>query len=436
MNMGESVVAREAYTADHTGMSFMLSIVPTVKSVFPSMAGTLGGARVTIMGNGFSNKASAVNVEIAGTPCRVLSATIEQIVCQVAEHAPTTASGRMRDQHIGERGIRMRLWYRQGRAPLEDVRAGRLPPPNVSQDVAGFYEAPEDVMYATSTDVGPAGMFEGYFRAPVASNYTFLTASDDWAELWLGRNASSLSRRIQFTSWSQHRDWTLNWEYSGGRYDTYNSIRLHLARTSAPVWLNKGDFIYTRALYTSAVGGDHFSLAVKMHASDVGRKHTPHGVDEKQVRTDICVRVCAFMCHICPHAYIYTHTQKYILVCTVALLLCCHPIETIRFKTRVMQATNHCRTKRYCNTACNYKIKAGSSFVFDSHAADIHQHFVTCPGSAHVVTRTLGSGCLAEGDIHDVHRWQSVPAYPRKRECSRSGGFAEGAAERLFRCDR
>ncbi len=286
--MGESAVAREAYTADHTGASFMISHIPVVKSVTPTRAGTLGGTVLTITGDGFSKNASVVHVDVAGRTCRVHSATIEQIVCELEPYVPARSPSQD-DQVIGDRGINMRLWYKQGRASFDSVRAGRVPPPNVSGTISAFYEAPQDILYASGADVGPAGIFEGYFRAPVASQYTFLLASDDFSELWVGRNASSLTNIISFRSWTQHRDYTMNWEYSGGRYDPYYSMQYHRTRSSQPLWLNKGEFIFTRTQYSSSVGGDHCSLAVKIHTSSVGRKHTPHAVDEKQVGSLVLV---------------------------------------------------------------------------------------------------------------------------------------------------
>ncbi len=96
MNMGESVVGnsrasdfadhagRGGLPTDHRGESFMLQHVPTVADYWPRSAGLLGGARITIVGDGFSSNASAVRVEVSRTPCAVETSSLQQIVCVLA----------------------------------------------------------------------------------------------------------------------------------------------------------------------------------------------------------------------------------------------------------------------------------------------------------------------------------------------------------------
>jgi hypothetical protein len=97
MNMGESVVgnSRTSDFADHTGAgglpidhrgeSFMLQHVTTVTDYWPKSAGLLGGARITIVGDGFSSNASAVRVEVSRTPCVVETCSLQQIVCVLTQ---------------------------------------------------------------------------------------------------------------------------------------------------------------------------------------------------------------------------------------------------------------------------------------------------------------------------------------------------------------
>jgi hypothetical protein len=83
MNMGESHVAREAYTYDHRGTAFMLQHVAVVSAFRPNATGLLGGARLTVFGDGFSPDAAAMRVEVAGGPCPILSTSPTQLVCQL-----------------------------------------------------------------------------------------------------------------------------------------------------------------------------------------------------------------------------------------------------------------------------------------------------------------------------------------------------------------
>jgi hypothetical protein len=284
MNMGESVVSRDAYTADHSGASYMLSVIPLVKSLSPTAAGTLGGALLTIQGEGFSSNTSAVSVEVAGTPCAVVSSSVGKIVCELKPFVPA-ASSTQNDQLLGERGISMRIWYEKGQSSNWDQVCERngWPAPNISETRTAFYEAPVNILSSTRASEGPVGVFEGYFRAPVASKYTFILASDDSSELWLGRNPASLTRRAHKEHHSEPRDWHMRWERWWSRYDPHDAMRHDKLRSVGPLWLDKGESIYTRGMYKSEQWGDHFSLAVKMHNSPVGRKHNPHAVDDKQV---------------------------------------------------------------------------------------------------------------------------------------------------------
>lgn len=133
-----------------------------------------------------------------------------------------------------------------------------------------------------SFSTGPAGAFRGYFRAPVTSNYSFILASDDSSQLWVGQNESSAMLAIDFKSWVNHREYGLDWEWSGSQYTPQTRVDLYASRVSKKYFLKKGEFLYLSAIYISGLGGDSFSLATKMHATSTGRKDSPHAVDEKQ----------------------------------------------------------------------------------------------------------------------------------------------------------
>jgi len=51
---------------------------------------------------------------------------------------------------------------------------------------------------------------------------------------------------------------------------------------SRPIFIKEGEHQFLHAVYTSQKGGDHFSLAAKMHNTTVNRKHSPYAVDENQ----------------------------------------------------------------------------------------------------------------------------------------------------------
>ena len=86
---------------------------------------------------------------------------------------------------------------------------------------------------------GPMGTFKGFFRAPVTSNFTFILASDDNSQLWVGQNESTATQAIQFDSWCGHRDYSLNWEWKPYDYTPLGGIQKHSTRVSAPVRISR-----------------------------------------------------------------------------------------------------------------------------------------------------------------------------------------------------
>ena len=80
---GEASVSREMMTADHEGVSYMISHMPVIESVSPSSSGLLGGDVLTITGEGFGTRTENVEVDVGGSPCQIVSMTLKQIVCKL-----------------------------------------------------------------------------------------------------------------------------------------------------------------------------------------------------------------------------------------------------------------------------------------------------------------------------------------------------------------
>jgi hypothetical protein len=94
------------------------------------------------------------------------------------------------------------FFLRTPRHPLKGL-------PNDTTVELSLFEAPRNL---DVNGEGPAGRFEGFFRPPVTSNYTFISAADDWSMIWIGRNGSNPNQReliIDTTSsgYVVHRDW-------------------------------------------------------------------------------------------------------------------------------------------------------------------------------------------------------------------------------------
>ncbi len=83
--------------------------------------------------------------------------------------------------------------------------------PNVSDVEPSLFEAPSNIAYRNRDGVdGPVGRFEGFFRAPVTSNYTFVSAADDYSRVWVGVNSSLPSQKEQIINTAENaprREW-------------------------------------------------------------------------------------------------------------------------------------------------------------------------------------------------------------------------------------
>ncbi len=122
----------------------------------------------------------------------------------------------------------------------ESVRY-RSQTPNAVSLIYGA-EAPVNV----GSDYGQR--LRGWVTAPLSGTYTFYIASDDYGELWLGRNSDKISKELiaRVVGWTTYRKW-----------DTYP------AQASIPITLVAGQRYYIEALQKESGGGDHLSIAWK-----------------------------------------------------------------------------------------------------------------------------------------------------------------------------
>ncbi len=64
----------------------MLQHLAVVSDFWPRAAGLLGGARLTIAGDGFPAAAAAAVVDAGGAPCAVVSSSPSRIVCELGPY--------------------------------------------------------------------------------------------------------------------------------------------------------------------------------------------------------------------------------------------------------------------------------------------------------------------------------------------------------------
>ena len=72
-------------------------------------------------------------------------------------------------------------------------------------------------------DLGPTGMFDGFFRAPTTGNYTFIAIADDHVKLWVSQNSdkgfTTREELIYNSDWGARRDFAREY-YGRGRFAT------------------------------------------------------------------------------------------------------------------------------------------------------------------------------------------------------------------------
>jgi hypothetical protein len=127
--------------------------------------------------------------------------------CRNASNVPSRArrAHSRTAQSVPRRGA-----YRPSRG--EGETAALLPPPPAHSFAAS---KPRTVRHSNikgsnKDEWGPAGQFVGFFRPPVSSNYSFISAADDLSRVWINvdtRNMSKMQLLLDTKDWMPSRDW-------------------------------------------------------------------------------------------------------------------------------------------------------------------------------------------------------------------------------------
>lgn len=237
-----------------------------MKSVTPTRSGLRGGAHITILGESFSNEKHLINVMIGGIGCSVQLASLDMIVCALEPYSEAAAFAQGSLQP-GSRGARRRLWFETSDGlgddgffakdafyspTVDDVELSWLDMPYNANSNEAKYNLPEFSM-------GPRGMFDGFFRAPVAGNYTFIALADDHVKLWVSRDRESgFSHREELLynyDWGGYRDFSREY-YGRGRFSSPIALQTWSRRVrSKKVEMQQGEMLYLESMYISYYGG-------------------------------------------------------------------------------------------------------------------------------------------------------------------------------------
>ena len=284
MHMGESFVSQDNLQVDHLGEVYMLQHVPTIYSIEPTSSGMLGGANLTIKGDGFTVEKTAADVVVSGIPCEIKAVSLTEIICALgaADDIPASADGA---EQPGPRGIDRRIW-RYG-ASLWD---GNSYPDDAKLRAADVNDTSLQLFEAPTVENDPLGNFRGFFSPPVTGAYTLVGSVDDQASVWVAPSPYNTSREvlervIRITDWNSQRDFDRlfpKWSVVGYMNPVVR-VKRDQDRRSRKMYFQKGSAYFMDAWYRSPGGGVNFALAAILHNTTLNEKDKPTAIDEKQV---------------------------------------------------------------------------------------------------------------------------------------------------------
>ena len=184
--------------------------------------------------------------------------------------------------------MRRRLWLGAGNSDLGSfAESERFLTPDEDLWEMSLVEMPVNI--ESSRGRGPPlGRFDGFFRAPVSGNYSFLVAVDNQATVHYSvdpqSNYTDRNEMIATSSWIQSRQWGMELESLGMFQNPISAkTRAMSYRSRTKLSLTAGQFIYLEGSYRSPSGGDNFAIGAILHNASVNRKHQPAALDEKQL---------------------------------------------------------------------------------------------------------------------------------------------------------
>ena len=223
---------------------------------------------------------------MSGVECEIDLVSLTEIVCILGAAPKGGESSDVQGAaQPGARGLDRRIWY--GAHDLWNGQdypdENQLPHADIVDTTLEFFEA------ITTTSKDPLGNVRGFFKPPVTSSYSFVSASDDASSLWLSRqpyntSMESLEHLIQFLAWVPERDFSMflhKWSFYS-KYPT-DRVKWEHSRRSRKVELHKGQAYYMDAWYKSGGGGEYLALAAVLHETDLNHKDKPDAIDEKQL---------------------------------------------------------------------------------------------------------------------------------------------------------
>jgi hypothetical protein len=257
------------------GVSYSVSLFPSISAVSPQVGSIGGGTVVTITGTGFSSIPEELEIFVGGLPCIVLSSSVNTIQCKTSpkllpaqvielfesDSLVTTLQSseiQVSDRSQGSPGWWFKVW------DAADVWANQLNHDKINFEFGWrqkFYFSLYDFFgwdwYETATtEVMPQstavyGFDAGsIFFAPYAGYYTFYVSSDDSSYLYASSEGMEVNEKLI--------------AYNPSYTTTKKFFQSPNTQISIPIPLKKGEKLFLRYRGVNTGGYDAFLLAVKI----------------------------------------------------------------------------------------------------------------------------------------------------------------------------
>ncbi|KXZ47884.1 hypothetical protein GPECTOR_32g497 [Gonium pectorale] len=259
---GQPVVQRSAYRTAADGTPYMFQTYAEVTAVSPSRGSLAGGTLVTISGRGFPTLSlrqnDSVVVTIAGAPCRVVSSTYSQLVCETGPRPATYQPPRpLKGLYPGMRGIEYELY---GSYIDKNEQMWRLNTTVMMAESNRSYSTIITDRWTTpplDTSITYASYnTKSFFVAPRDGIYTFHVSCDDDCILngtYVLPNGSVASQRIAYISgWSTFTEW----------------FKYPATQQSAPLALTAGQAVLLEGRGSNGGGPGGINVGVTMPSPD------------------------------------------------------------------------------------------------------------------------------------------------------------------------
>ncbi|CAF1686157.1 unnamed protein product, partial [Adineta ricciae] len=175
---GRSSTPLSSHQLSATGQLYTFQTYPVITSISPNDGSLKGGTTLTISGEYFSdNNPYPLAVNIANTPCTILSVNLTTIRCQISQPLNTS-----RAHYHGGRGFHM---YSENTF-IDLSRLGNSTPrmPGVNANKTWIDEASFSAASISNTTV----WFIGYLRPPKTASFIFQLNTSVASVLYLSTN--------------------------------------------------------------------------------------------------------------------------------------------------------------------------------------------------------------------------------------------------------